>query len=53
MWKSFYEANALLDLPLMAMAIFMGAFTIATVRAWLRGNDLPMSRLPLDEDRHE
>jgi hypothetical protein len=51
MWKQFYEASALLHLPVFAMGIFMVLFVIAVARAWRTGPKTdPKALLPLTDD---
>lgn len=55
MYQEFYSHSTLLALPLVAMALFMGTFTVVVIRALRRrGGDTErerhLSHLPLDSD---
>jgi hypothetical protein len=52
MWKEFYSSASLLDLPVVAMWLFMGTFVGVVVRAILakKSDDDTLRMLPLEDD---
>ena len=51
MWKWFYDGMELLELPIIAMGIFMLVFVVQVSRTFLRGTgDEHTAQLPLLDD---
>jgi hypothetical protein len=52
MWKEFYASATLLDLPVIAMWLFMGTFVGVVVRAIVakKSDDDTLRMLPLEDD---
>jgi hypothetical protein len=52
MWKEFYASASLLDLPLIAMWLFMGTFVVVVIRALTakKSDDDTLRMLPLEND---
>ena len=52
MWKEFYASASLLDLPVVAMWLFIGTFIGVVVRAIVakKSDDDTLRMLPLEDD---
>lgn len=55
MFQQFFAGHSLLDLPVLAMILFIATFLVVVVKVLRQGGDDPqleaMSKLPFDEDQ--
>ena len=52
MFKEFYEGASLMELPILAMILFIATFVAAVIRTWRPddGRASHLSSLPFDDD---